>query len=174
MKTITVVGRHYGENLGTSATPIMSLAKALEIGIDLEAKGIFCRSWDDDGLVESNVFSVLTIDVPDHMTEEYYCINHVQIKYLKGYGADLNWSKEIWDGLMALDNGYAQYLIIKILKTKKFRSEVRKNLKERFESWYKDAYAKRDFAVNYIVDTCSTVYDYRDYKYLSNNLYYAR
>lgn len=163
MKSIQIIYKRNGENVGT-IVPFCPVNDS----INLEEEKAYCIHWDNDMLVTAKVYEVRTIIIPDWMTAKDYCDNWIEYKYTYGLGADETWNAQ-WIKKLCILEGAKRYAAIKLLKTKKFRSSYRENICRGLIEWLN---GQREIGENGLVIPVSE-YDYREYKYIANQLYYS-
>lgn len=134
--------RKNNENITTRLDPVGEYVPGT---VDLEATGTFCRAPDDDGPVTGKLYSVEDVDLPEWLSANEWARNFVRWKFLWGHGADLEWPEAWQRGLLHL-NSAEKTGCIKLLRTKKFRSEFRKSLYEQLVAWLETPADERKYS----------------------------
>jgi len=75
MKIIPVVHINNGENCGTYS-PFSFLSSFTG---DINEKCFRCLNWEDDRQVETNLYTIYEIKMPDWMSEEQYLDTHIHV-----------------------------------------------------------------------------------------------
>jgi hypothetical protein len=119
-----------GENAGTVA-PVVPLDKFTG---DLGAKVRRCLSFDNDMLVEINLYSVVNVTLPEWLPAWDWINTNIAYGYMWNRGVDPSWPESWQKGLLNLPAGL-QVACAKLLRTKKFRSEFRLSLRNQLVGW---------------------------------------
>jgi hypothetical protein len=114
--------------------------------VNLEEEVSRCLNWDDNRPVTTKRWEVVEVKLPDWLTPSEWISYRVAWKYVWGMGADVNWP-EVWQRSLLKDvKGAAQRLaVVKLLKTKNFRSPFRANLRKQLEEWLNLPVEKRKY-----------------------------
>lgn len=132
MKRYLVLFQHLGEIRYTAKSP-----KALWTGqVDLRETVLCCLSSDDWRLVPEPKWEVREVDLPDWMPVEDWTASvglQVAWKWV-GLGADPAWPRE-WFEAMRDWTIPQRYVAIKLLKTKAFRSDFRRRMRDHLVTW---------------------------------------
>ena len=133
MKTHQILLRQTGE---VSYTPRDPVAVYEPGTVDLEETTSCCLSSDDWRLVSTKLWEVREITLPDWLAPEEWLRNTTVWKWAWGCGVDPEWP-EAWQRTLA-QGGFScaqRIACVKLLGTKKFRSEFRASLKEQLVAW---------------------------------------
>lgn len=140
MKTYKILYKHNGENADSAKDP----HGVYEPGaVDLTAQKTCCRNWDDNGLVNVNLYMVREVDLPDWLDVNDWVRNPVEWAYLWGMGAEIDWPEAWQRGLVGMPEA-KRYTCAKLLKTAT-RSEFRKSLKAQLVAWLETAPEDRKY-----------------------------
>lgn len=137
------VFKQTGENLDTPRSP-WGIWKGQE---NLEEIIMVLMNWDNWILVPKKLYQVCEVSLPDWVSPVEWAQNVTQqtaLKYYMGYGA-LEWTKEWFIALNALP-GVREYACIQLLKTKSFRSDYRKSLRDQLVEWLNTPVETRTYA----------------------------
>jgi hypothetical protein len=171
MTTHKVLFQKFGENSGTAPDPVRPYVEGC---VDLTKKTTCCLSFDDDRPVEVNLYEVHDVTIPSWMTVEEWISDSIQWKYTWGAGVDPTWPEAWQRGLHRFGTVEARLAAVKLLKTKKFRSDFRKSLHDQLVAWletpadqrqHRSPFSGRQWEV--LLDT----YTHREAKRLEENLY---
>lgn len=135
--THKVLFKKNGENMTTPADPVRAFVEGKDEPL-LTEKATFCVSFDNDMLVQANLYEVYDVVLPPWMSVEEWCADCVGWKHAWGAGIDPSWSEEWQRGLRQLSN-VERVAACKLLKTKTFRSDFRKSLRAQIENWLNTA-----------------------------------
>ncbi len=138
LKKVKLIYHHLGENATTPRYPFSVATQE----IDLDETVLRCTSADFDMLVEIKRYEVRDIFLPRWMDPKTYIDGPVQWQYLWGLGADPTWPKR-WQIKLATLGSIQKLACIKLLKTKTFRSNFRRSLRDQLEIWLASKSAKR-------------------------------
>lgn len=125
-----ILFQHFGENAGTEKDPIA----VGSCQVDLSTQARVCWSFDDNRIVEVNLYQVRDIVLPDWLRPEEWITHHVDFRYAWARGMKADTPEGRARRLMKL-GPTKQYMCFKLLATKKFRSEFRKSLCEQLVMW---------------------------------------
>jgi hypothetical protein len=134
MKTHQIVFINNGENVGTVA-PFCSLDKFTG---DLQTKVNLCLSYDNDMLVQIDLYSVVDITLPEWLSVDEWTNDNIAYGYMWNRGVDPSWPESWQKGLLTLP-GVTQIACVKLLNTKKFRSSFRLSLRNQLVDWLETA-----------------------------------
>ncbi len=130
MKAITLVLINNGANVGTYSPHMF---KESFTG-NIDEKTTRCWSYDDDELVETNLYNEATVNIPDWMSEQYYLNNAIKFHWAMamtcGWAGTL--TKDMFTKLITLDETY-QYFIGWLFKGKTkstFKLDIRSKVLE--------------------------------------------
>lgn len=130
-RKVRVLYKHEGENSDTAYSPIRELAEGETVPETLVTR---CLNYDDNRLVEIHEFKELTRVLPEWLSVEEWVRRAVKFSYLWGYGCPKSFP-EAWQRKLINFGQNEAYGAIKLLLTKKFRSEFRQSLRTQLESW---------------------------------------
>jgi hypothetical protein len=133
--------RKNNENATTALDPVAPWAGQ----VDLNETGTFCASSDWDMLVTEKLYAVREVELPEWMSADEWCRNYITWKYVWASGVELTWS-EAWQRGLARLSFADRYAACKLLRTKKFRSEFRKSLRDQIVAWLEAAPEARNYA----------------------------
>jgi hypothetical protein len=174
MKTVKFVSKHFGENSTTSKS-IVSVYDPLNPP-SLEEMKWCCLSYDNDMMVQVHLYGIKEVELPDWMNPEEFVYSTTNINYywLWGFGADKDWPESWQKGLMAIPSQLERYVAIKLLKTKSFRSEFRKSIRDKVVEWLESS--ERKYASPFtqkMLNAVSTIHDVNAVRRLDKSLYYS-
>ena len=143
MKQHTLLYAHMGE---ISYTPMSPVAVYEEGMVDLEETKSALYSSDDFRLTTVKKYDTGAVWLPDWMEPEEYLNNMTSWKWAWGMGANPEWPA-IWQRSIAYDiEEEAKILVvIKLLKTKNFRSSFRQSLRNKLEDWLNTPREEREY-----------------------------
>ncbi len=176
LKKVTLLYVHHGENATTPKVPHEVWNRETAARFNLNEEKTCCLSSDNDMLVAAKRYELHTIYLPRWMDPRDYIRDYIRWQYFWGYGGDPNWPKR-WQLRLYNDFGPAQRLAaIKLLKTRNFRSDFRKSLREQLETWlnsrskkrHSSPFSPRQWQALCDPRTC------READRISNGLYYNR
>jgi hypothetical protein len=177
MKTTKMLCKKYGENSTTAASPVRPFVEGQDEKL-LEVTGTFCLNSGDDRLVTCKVYETAEITLPDWLDPTEWANNTTSWKWAWGCGVDQTWP-EHWQRTLAKGNfSTAEKLaLVKLLKTKNFRSDFRRSLAEQVKAWLDTPADDRKYnrplsprQMDALVDRYTAL----DAKRLDSSLYYAR
>lgn len=131
MKTHQIVFINNGEENAVTLSPLCCLSKFTG---DLQTQASRCMSWDNDMLVRVNLYSVVNVTLPVWMAPEVWLQDYISWGYMWNRGVDPSWP-EAWQRKLITLNSTLQVACVKLLKTKKFRSQFRESLCNQLKSW---------------------------------------
>lgn len=123
------------KQLGENATSPRDAASVWTGQVDLDETTLCCASYDDNRLVPKKRYSVEEVLLPEWLSPEEWLHNSTSWKWLWGLGADPCWSEAWQRGLVAAGSTAHRLAAIKLLRTKKFRSDFRRSLCDRLVEW---------------------------------------
>jgi hypothetical protein len=187
MKTHRVLYQQLGENATTSRDPVAVVIAQdgnevtarsgnREFTVDLTATCTVCVSYDNNMLVSKDKYSVGEVELPDWLSPDEWLRNTTRWKYTWGFGADRSWP-ESWQRFVAGCGEAQKYSVIKLLKTKKFRSKFRASLREQLERWLDTAPEDRQYDSPFSYrqwDCLISPYDKRNARGIASSLYHSR
>jgi hypothetical protein len=144
--------------------------------VDLSAAKNCIASNDDWRDVKVNRYEVRDVTLPDWLSPDVWLRHWVEFKFLWESGADKSWSESWTRGLLALDTN-TRHVAVKLLNTKKFRSDFRAAMHKRLVEWletpsesraYKSPFSARMF------DCLFDTHTARDAKRTSENNYWNK
>lgn len=185
MKTVKILCQQQGENSTTSRDPVAEIVdekvifwnKEIALSeINLQEEINVCVSSDNDMLVKKGKWEIREVELPEWMTAKEWLHNLIKYKYAWGMGVDQSWP-ENWQRWLALDcEGSTRLGLVKLLKTKTFRSEFRKSMRDQVVKFLDSAPEDRKYRsplslkqLDCLVDR----YTARDASRIENNLYYS-
>lgn len=132
MKTYQVLYQHRGENSDTPKSPVREYQDG---EVDLDEQITCCLNWDNDMLVRTDKYAVHDVTLPDWLPLQEWIRDRVHWRWLWGVGADPEWP-EVWQrGLLHLETTARRRACVKLLKTRKFRSDFRRSLRDQLVAW---------------------------------------
>ncbi len=151
MKTEKYLCKHTGEYVHTAKSPIGVVnyvigTQVYYIGtdkkehvVDIDSKQMCILGYDNWMQVETFMYEIRDIQIPDWLKPlEYLNIRmQVELKYFAGRGGNLDWSENTVRKLLPL-GGLMQYVCIKLLNTKSFRSKFRESCTEQLKGWIRN------------------------------------
>ena len=171
MKRHRILFERRGENSTTAPDPV----RPWDWSVDLSETRSYCLSFDDDRLVTCERWQLRDITLPDWLSPEEWCRDNVFWQQLWDMGVPEDWP-EVWQrGLQGFTP--AQVLAsVKLLRTEKFRSEFRRDLRQQLVLWFdqvpprahRSPFSPRQWDA--LIDRWTA----RDARRLSENGYHAR
>lgn len=141
MKTHEILFEHPGENALIAKSPIAVWNEQ----VDLTTKIRGCRSWDDDGFTLVDRYAVLEVELPDWLTPEEWIRSEVHFRFAFSYtGKEAEESLVRWFAYGELPEE-RKNAIMKLLKTKTFRSSFRESLQKQVLQWLHTSPEDRKF-----------------------------
>ena len=173
-----------GENSTTIHDPVAVLASWDENAktattkggktVDLNETVGCCLSSDDNRLVSKARYSVRRIELPEWMSPEEWLANSTQWKWFKGMGGNEE-LPALWCRRLMRFGEKQKLACIKLLNTKNFRSDFRRSLRERLESWLSEEEHDYDSPFSHRQWGCLiNGYLAREADQISNQLYWSR
>ena len=175
MTTHTIIFKHTGE---ISYTPRTPYAVAPRPDLDLSATKTALASSDMWQPVEVDLYETGEVELPAWLDPETWIANPTVWKWTWGFGADKAWP-EAWQRFLAYQtkgNGAAKLACVKLLKTKKFRSEFRASLRRQLETWLDTPEEERRYESPFSPKQWHALIDHHmamDAKRLDSALYHA-
>lgn len=171
VKHQVLFSRKNNENSDTAMDPVGPYIPGM---VDLEAEGVFCINWDNNGLVKCKLYSVREIELPEWLSVEEWLSNRIAWKYAWGKGLPQNAGEKFSRFVAYKCSGPTQLGLIKLFNTKKFRSAFRASLKAQVETWLADENPKYKFPLSPAQQNAlCDVYTARENKSIENNIYYS-
>jgi hypothetical protein len=163
--TLEFLGRRYDENAPTKLSPTKPWSD--EFLPLLDETVMCCVAFDNDMLVECNLYSKLSFTVPKWMDHSMF--GEITWNYFLAAGGSVKWSKAHYDRIHTIDSFDLRYAIIKLINSNP-RTDKRKAMKDRFLSWLDgaDSIQRWDF-----VNICDE-YTMRDAKNAATREYWNR
>jgi hypothetical protein len=143
LTTIRVLFQKTGENVTTAADPIRAFVDGADDHL-LSIKESYCMSYDNDMLVTANKYEVHEVTLPSWLSVQSWADNVTAWKYLWGAGVDPTWCEAWQRGLRGLDMAECMAAAT-LLKTKNFRSEFRKSLRDQIVAWLETPAEERKY-----------------------------
>jgi hypothetical protein len=171
-----VLCKKTGENATTAADPIRLYNEATDAAL-LTVTDSFCVSFDNDMLVSCKVYEVREVELPEWLSVEEWCANTTKWKYTWGFGVKKDWPEAIQRFVSEVEGEGARLAVVKLLETKKFKSEFRKSLRAQLDEFiatpaadrkYKDPFSRKQW--DCLVDR----YVAREASQISSSLYHSR
>jgi hypothetical protein len=132
MKTVKYLMKQYGEYVYT-ARDIFEVYTGQDY--DTEADAGCIRGYDSWQHAPKNLYAVQEIEIPEWMTPEDYIAQEHNWKWYTKIGGTEDLGKQAFEKITRITNGALRLACIKLLKTKKFRSDFRKSLKSQLLTW---------------------------------------
>ena len=173
--THKILFKQLGENATTPRDPVAVVNG--EPDVDLNAETTVCVSSDNDMLTAKKTYSIGEITLPEWLPPEEWLRNTTAWKWLWGLGADPTWSEAWQRGLVNLGSTAHRLAAVKLLRTKKFRSNFRESLRDRLVEWLDTPVDERryDSPFSYRQWGCLVNrYVAREAKQIDSNLYYSK
>lgn len=126
-----VVFEHLGENATTDHDPICALA---DFAGDLNAVVTRCMSSDNDMAAQVTRYQVRDVLLPDWLPVQEWLCNNISWAYMWNRGVDPSWP-EAWQRKLITLSAISQLVSVKLLKTKKFRSNFRQSCNDQLQAW---------------------------------------
>ena len=149
MKTHKILYRHCGENSDTAKDAVAVYTEGMTYRgqpVDLAEQIYCCRNWDDNRLVPTRKWAVLEGTLPDWLEPEEWIRHNTRWSWAWGFGMDPEWPESWQRGLAYGDFSEAQrFGLIKLLRTKKFRSEFRQSLRDQLVAWLETPAEEREY-----------------------------
>lgn len=149
MKTLRLLLKHNGEVSHTKRSPFAEVlsvsgksvvarnARGEVFHADLTEKKMALVNHDFWQQVPVDLWEVADVEVPDWV-EASELLNstslQVGLKWLEGFGADLDWPETTLRWLMSQDEA-RKLAVVTLLKTKNFRSNFRQSLRDQLDKW---------------------------------------
>lgn len=122
-----------GENATTPRDPLCLLDSEEGKKVDLSAEDNFCISYDDDGLVKAQVYSVEEVTLPSWLSPEEWLASHSNWHFHWAMGMDPTWPEQWQRGLMTL-SALACYVLSGLIRATP-RGDFKASLKAQLTSW---------------------------------------
>lgn len=132
---------HFGEISYTEKSPIDVYSP--ESDIDLSEMKSCLSSSDDYRLTSVNAYEVIPVELPENLNPLYWIDRYIRFQYLWG----IKGAKELpiaWQIKLLDFSESARNACVKLLRTKKFRSDFRQSLYNQLTSWLNDDNPKYD------------------------------
>jgi len=171
-----VLCKKTGEN-ATTAADLIRLYNEAEDAALLSVTDSFCVSFDNDMLVSCKVYEVHEVELPEWLSVEEWCANTTKWKYTWGFGVKKDWPETVQRFVSEVDGEGERLAVVKLLETKKFRSEFRKSLRVQLDAYLATPVAERKFASPFSPKQWECLVDRyvaREASQLSSSLYYRR
>lgn len=172
MKTYKILFEHYGENSDTAKSPVA----VWDNQVDLSATRTCCTNWDDNSLVSVNRYQVLDVTLPNWLDANEWIRNALKWQWAWDLGVDASWPESWQRWFIGKASEAAKLAIIKLLKTKNFRSEFRQSLRDQFVQYVETPEEARQYNSPFsprqwdkLIDKHTTL----DARRMSNDIYYA-
>lgn len=172
----SVLCKRFGENATTSADPIR-LYNEVEDAKLLTVTESFCVSFDNDMLVSCKAYEVREVELPEWLSVEEWCANLTKWKYTWGMGCKKDWPEATQRFILGLKDCKDRLACVKLLETKKFRSELRKSLRDQLDQYIATPAEDRKFKSPFSPkqwDCLIDRYTGREADQISNSLYINR
>lgn len=173
MKAIELVLKNNGSNVGTYS-PYMFLETFNGMCGNIDERTMRCLSYDDDRQVETSLFTLTTVNLPEWMSEQYYLNNHVAFHWAmaltSGWAGQLN--KEMFTKFITLDETYEFFIgwLFKGKTKSTFKLDIRSKVLEWLAS---DSYQYKQPLSHAQFETASKYCPLYEAKQISNRLYYS-
>jgi len=175
MATHKILFKQLGENATTPRDPVAVFLAACDL--DLTTMVVCCRGPDDNGLVRVPLYEVGDVTLPDFLPPEEWLRNVIAWKYAWGFGCDKSWSPGVQRALAYCTfSEVVRLAIVKLLKTKTFRSDRRKALRDMFVVWADgdtDTRGPYPYTRGMLELLANSVHLAREARRLGNSLYYS-
>jgi len=180
MKTHQILYRHFGENSDTAKTPVAVFSEGMSYQgqpVELGEQIYCCLNWDDNRLVPTRKWAVLPVRLPDWLGPEAWLRRPTDWSWAWGLGMDPSWPEAWQRSIVAGRFSEAQRLaMIKLLKTRHFRSDFRRSLAEQLVCWLETEPEARAYASPFSPKQWAALIDRwvaREAEQLSSGLYYG-
>ncbi len=143
---------------------------------DLEATGSFIWYHDDWRHVSAPLYSVSQVELPGWLSPREWIRDSIKWKYTWSFGVDNTWP-EAWQRELKGFSSAQRLAAVKLLKTKKFRSDFRASLCDRLKAWLETPTDDREYADPFSVRQWACLinrYVAREAEQLSTSIYRAR
>ncbi len=94
-----------------------------------------CLAFDNDMLVQKELWSIREVQLPDWLSGEEYLRMEIRFKYLWGFGCSMETPEKIQRFLLDISDEALRLGYIKLLSTKNFKSPVRESLYNQVMAW---------------------------------------
>jgi len=139
MKKVEFLTRQYGE---FNYTPRSIVEPYLGQEYDKEAMADTILSNSDWRPHPKKLYAVETFEIPEWMNPKEF--SQLEWEYYVKIGGTEELGREVYFKITSIKNGVLRLAAMKLLKTKKFRSEFRKSLKEQLVQWIENEHPKYD------------------------------
>ena len=166
----------FGENSTTSKTPVAVLG---EREVNMDETVTCCVSSDFDMLVSVARYGTCEVELPEWLSPAEWLQHQVAWKYAWGFGVEKTWP-EAWQRFVAYNCSGAstkRLAVVKLLKTKSFRSNFRASLRRQLETWMATPEGERQYGNPFSSkqwDALCEIHTAREAKCLDNQLYWNR
>jgi hypothetical protein len=132
MKKVKFLMKQYGEYVYTPRD-IYAVYTGQDYDVNEDAGCI--RGYDSWQHAPKKMWAVEEIEIPEWMTPEEYIAREHAWKWYTKIGGTEDMGKQAFEKLTRITNGALRLACVKLLKTKTFRSEFRKSLKNQLLNW---------------------------------------
>lgn len=120
--------------------------KGTEVTVSLKTQVSCCISSDFDMLTDVDKYEVRDVVLPDWLSTREWLYSTTRWKWVWGLGADGEWP-ESWQRALADIRDTAQRLAaVKLLRTKNFRSDFRRKMRDQIVAWMETPADQRQWA----------------------------
>lgn len=172
----SVLCKKMGENATTAADPIRVYNEAEDAKL-LTVKETFCVSYDNDMLVQCLAYEVREVELPDWLPAAEWIANTTKWKFTWGFGVKKDAPENVQRFVASIEDQGARLAVVKLLETKKFKSEFRKSLRAQLDAYIATPAEERKFKSPFSPkqwDCLVDRYVAREASQLSSSLYYSR
>lgn len=134
-KVYAFLCEHTGENAPTRRTPCRLFEENDEALLTIMVPR--CRYWDDDGIVQVNLWEKRYVTIPGWMDPTTYPNQDITLRWYLGFGANIDWPESWYKKLTAMSQEN-QFATIRLLNQKSFRGPKRKEIYDRVVAWLND------------------------------------
>ena len=173
---VTFLTKQLGENSSTPRDPVAVYdPDGAHADVDFEATGYYCYYWDDNRLVPKKKYGTMEMKLPAWLDPHEWLRNRTAWKWAWGCGCDKTWP-EAWQRFLAYDckDTARRLAAVKLFKTKKFRSDFRRSLREQLETWVATPKDERKFGSPFSMRQweCLTRYERHEARCVDSSLYH--
>lgn len=178
MKTIIYLAEQLGENSSTGHEPVAVYdPEGMHSDIDFDTTIMCCYSYDDDRQVPKVRYSTRAVEMPEWLDAEEWLENRTAWKWARGCGCEQSWP-EVWQRFIAYGIGHdtaRKLAVVKLLRTKKFRSEFRSSLRAQLDTWLDTPEGERKYDSPFSPRQWASLcrFEQREAARLDNRLYYG-
>jgi hypothetical protein len=173
--TIVFLTKQLGENSTTSRDPVAVYdPDGAHAGITFKEVVHCCLNSGDDRLVATQKYGTVEKELPAWLSPEEWLRRRTAWKWAWGCGCDMSWP-EAWQRYLAYDCGVTarRLAVVKLLKTKRFRSEFRQSLRDRLDEWLASDEKEYDSPFSPKQWECLTRYEHHEARCVDSTLYYS-